>query len=82
MIVSDNEDGTVTVSGMFSTGGTAAGFPLLLEDGQGKIIKKMKMDDDGEITFEKPGSPYTIILNGGPGHTMREEGPARKAKPK
>ncbi|CCK81456.1 MULTISPECIES: hypothetical protein [Desulfobacula] len=75
MNVLDNEDGTVTVEGMFSTGSEASGLPLYLEDTKGEVIKKLKMDESGEITFKAPDVPYMIFLDGGPGHTLREEGP-------
>ena len=77
MTVEDNEDGTVTVQGMFSTGAVAARVEVRLEDEKGKVIWKGKTDDDGECTFKKPGVPYTIIMDfgSGPGHQAREKGP-------
>jgi hypothetical protein len=77
MTVEDNEDGTVTVQGMFSTGATGAGIEVRLEDEKGKVLWKGKTDNDGECTFKKPGAPYTIIMDfgPGPGHQAREEGP-------
>ncbi len=78
MNVLDNGDGTVTVEGLFSTGGSAAGLPLILEDNEGNILKKMKMDEFGEASFEKPAVPYIIFLDGGPGHRVRQEGPQKQ----
>jgi hypothetical protein len=77
MTVEDNEDGTVTVRGMFSTGAIGTGIEVRLEDEKGKILWKGKTDNDGECTFKKPGVPYTIIMDfgPGPGHQAREEGP-------
>ena len=77
MTVEDNEDGSVTVQGMFSTGATGAGIEVRLEDEKGKVLWKGKADDDGECIFEKPNVPYTIIMDfgPGPGHQAREEGP-------
>ena len=77
MTVEDNEDGTVTVQGMFSTGAIAASVEVRLEDEKGKVIWKGKTDDYGECMFRKPGVPYTIIMDfgPGPGHQAREEGP-------
>jgi len=77
MTVEDNEDGTVTVQGMFSTGAIAARVEVRLEDEKGKVLWKGKTDDDGECTFKIPGVPYTIIMDfgPGPGHQASEEGP-------
>ncbi len=77
MTVEDNEDETVTVQGMFSTGAVAVGVEVRLEDEKGKVLWKGKADDDGECTFKKPYVPYTIIMDfgPGPGHHAREEGP-------
>ena len=76
MTVEDNEDGTVTVQGMFSTGAIGTGIEVRLEDEKGKVLWKGKTDDDGECTFKKPNVPYTIIMDfgPGPGHQAREEG--------
>ena len=77
MTVEDNEDGSVTVQGMFSTGTIAARVEVRLEDEKGKVLWKGKTDADGECTFKKPNVPYTIIMDfgPGPGHQAREEGP-------
>ena len=77
MTVEDNEDGTVTVQGMFSTGAIGRGIEVRLEDENGKVLWKGKTDDYAECTFKKPGVPYTIIMNfgPGPGHQAREKGP-------
>ena len=77
MTVEDNEDGTVTVQGMFSTGAIAAMVEVRLEDKKGNVLWKGKTDADGECTFKKQGVPYTIIMDfgPGPGHQAREEGP-------
>ena len=77
IMVEDNEDGTATVKGVFSTGAEAAAVEVRLEDEKGKVLWKGKTDDDGECTFKKPNVPYTIIMDAGPGpgHQAREEGP-------
>ena len=77
MTVEDNEDGTVTVQGIFSTGAIAARVEVRLEDEKGKVLWKGKTDADGECTFKKPDVPYTIIMDfgPGPGHQAREKGP-------
>ena len=77
IMVEDNEDGTATVKGVFSTGAEAAAVEVRLEDEKGKVLWKGKTDDDGECTFKKPNVPYTIIMDAGPGpgHRAREKGP-------
>jgi len=42
MTVENNEDGTVTIQGMFSTGATGAGIEVRLEDEKGKVFWKGK----------------------------------------
>ncbi|HBT89065.1 hypothetical protein [Desulfobacter sp.] len=78
MNLTDNGDGTVSVEGMFSTGATAANLPLYLLDENEKQILKIKLDENGEAEFTIPDQPYTVFLDGGPGHTIREDGPMRK----
>ncbi len=77
MTVEDNENGTLTVQGMFSTGAIAAMVEVRLEDEKGKVLWKGKTDDYGECIYKKPNVLYTIIMDfgPGPGHQAREEGP-------
>jgi len=75
MNLNDNEDGTVTVEGMYSTGALASKTEVRLENHDGKILFKGKTNEDGELEFKKPKQPYTIILDAGPGHTASEDGP-------
>lgn len=75
MTVTDNDDGTVTIQGMYSTGGIAAATPVRLVDPQDKILYKGLTDDSGELTFGKPDTAYRIILDAGPGHTAEQDGP-------
>ena len=75
LAVYDNEDGTITVSGMYSTGSVAAATEVRLEDSAGKVLFQGRTDVDGEIEIEKPDVPYLVILDGGPGHVATEEGP-------
>ena len=77
MTVEDNENGTVTVQGMFSTGATGAGIEVRLENKKDKVLWKGETDADGECTFKKPGVFYSIIMDfgPGPGHQAREKGP-------
>jgi len=71
----DNEDGTVTIEGVYSTQEIAVGAEVRLEDNQGKVLWKGKTDEDGLCTFEKPKVSYTIILDAGPGHKAKRKGP-------
>jgi len=75
MNVNDNEDGSVTIEGMYSTGAIASDTEVRLEGADGKILIRDRTDDDGEFEFKKPAEPYTITLDAGPGHIVTEEGP-------
>lgn len=74
MTVEDNEDETVTATGMFSTGSVASFVEVRLESNNGKVLWKSHTDEDGEITFEKLSVPYLIIMDAGPGHVVEKEG--------
>lgn len=79
MSVQKNDDQTALVTGMFSTGATAAGLEFRLEDKDGKILLKDKMDEFGEYTFKIPdAAPYYVIIDGGPGHVTKEQGPKKE----
>jgi hypothetical protein len=66
----DNGDGTITCEGGFSDGSSGAGVAMKVQDRNGKLLKKGKMNEDSEFTFKKPGAPYTVIFDAGPGHAV------------
>ena len=77
MSVDDNEDGTVTVEGMYSTGAYAAKTPVLVKDAQGKVLWQGETDDFGQSDVPKPDVPYVIVLDAGPGHSVSADGPPK-----
>ncbi len=49
------------------------------------ILHEGKFDEFGECTFEKPhregkGIPYLVIMNAGPGHIVKKDGPVLTAE--
>ena len=75
MSAEDNDDGTVTVSGMYSTGTVAGATDVRVVDASERVLIEGRTDTDGEFTFQKPSVPYFIIMDAGPGHTARADGP-------
>ena len=71
----DNEDGTMTVAGQFDTGATAQGAQVRLEalDG-GTVLFAKRLPVESELIVDIPDRPYTIVLDGGPGHTVVRDG--------
>jgi len=75
MNIMDNEDDTITVEGMFSTGQSAVDALIKLESlNSGEILFQKRLPDDGELTLDIPKEPYQIVLDGGPGHQIVKEG--------
>jgi hypothetical protein len=70
----DNGDGSVTCEGGFSDGSSASGVEMRVENKEGKVLIKGKMDEDSEFTFEKPSSAYKVIFDAGPGHVVETDG--------
>lgn len=69
----DNGDGTVFCEAGFSDGSSAEGMNLLvIKDGE--RVFETKFDDFGEASFKKPSGDYTVILDGGDGHTVNIQG--------
>ena len=77
MNVDDNEDGTVLVEGIYSTGAYAVRTPVLVKDAKDNVLWEGETDEFGQCEVPKPGVPYTIMLDGGPGHSVTAEGPPR-----
>ena len=70
----DNGDGTITCEGGFSDGSSAAGVEIRVEEKNGTVLIKGKMDEDSEFTIDKPLVPYKIVFDAGPGHVVETEG--------
>lgn len=75
LAVNVNDDCTITVEGVFSSGDPASGLEVRLEAPDGRIIAAQDADAQGVATFKKPSEPYYIVLDGGQGHIVEEEGP-------
>lgn len=87
LLLVEDKDGTISFKGNFS-GRSTAGFTILLvEDKVYKGDKKDKklyqnrlvlleteLDENGELTIDKPGVPYLIVLDV-PGYVTELEGP-------
>jgi len=77
LMLQNNEDGTLTVEGGFSTGAGAEGvnfYVKTLKDG--KIIFSRKFPESSDITVQIPREPYQVVFDGGPGHKVVKTGPA------
>jgi len=70
----DNGDNTVTCEGGFSDGSSAAGVKLHIKDGNGKPVLETRMNEDSEVTFDKPAGSYVVIFDAGEGHTVEVNG--------
>lgn len=70
----DNGDNTVTCEGGFSDGSSASGVKIHVKDGDGKVVIETKMNEDSEVTFDKPAGAYVVVFDGGEGHTVEVNG--------
>lgn len=71
----DNEDDTITIAGQFSTGQNAVDAMVRIEAlNSGDILFQKRLPDVGELTIPIPKEPYQVVLDGGPGHQLVEEG--------
>ena len=83
----DDGDGVIICEAGFSDGSSAAGAKVYVVeaedykgDPEGKelydgklVIFKGEMDEFGEFTFKKSETPYIVIFDAGPGHTVEVE---------
>lgn len=70
----NNGDGTVTCQGGFSDGSSASGVQMRVEDKNGKVLVKGKMNKDSEFTFKKPSGDYKAVFDAGEGHVLKIDG--------
>lgn len=69
----DNGDGTITCEGGFSDGSSASGVKFHILH-NGKKIFETKMNEDSEVTFNKPNSGYSAVFDAGEGHQVHIKG--------
>ena len=69
-----NDDETITCEGGFSDGGSAAGIPLRVIGGDGKLLIDGKMDERSEFTFDRPGGSFRVEFDAGEGHVVQIDG--------
>lgn len=75
MNVFDNEDNTITVEGLYSSGKKTIGALIKVESlVTGEVLYKQRLPQESEITLDIPKEPYQIVLDGGPGHVIVKKG--------
>jgi len=71
----DNEDGTMEVVGMFSTGRSTEGAKLkIISLATTKILYENRIPAQGSLTMKIPKEAYKLILDSGPGHVLEKVG--------
>jgi phosphatidylserine/phosphatidylglycerophosphate/cardiolipin synthase-like enzyme len=64
----------------YSDGGTGAGTELVVSDlATGDVLETYVVDADGITELPMPEVPYTVTLDGGPGHRVTKDGPLPEA---
>ncbi|WP_260258932.1 alkaline phosphatase family protein [Vibrio intestinalis] len=69
----DEGNGYITCEGGFSDGASAEGVEFRIEQ-NGSVVMETKLDEFGEVYFEKPKGDFTVLLNGGEGHVVHVDG--------
>ncbi len=70
----DLGDNIILCEGGFSDGSSASGVEVIVSDSKGNTLIKSKMNEDGEIEFDKPSEAYHVLFNAGPGHEIEIDG--------
>ena len=70
----DNADGTFTCEGGFSDGSSAQGINIIIKDKNGNILQKATLDSYSEVVLTKPQGDFTVLFDGGPGHSVEIPG--------
>ena len=65
----ENADGQIGCEAGYSDGSSATGIMIkVIQDG--KVVLETKLDQNSEASFKKPNGSYTVIFDGGDGHTL------------
>lgn len=70
----DNADGTIFCEGGFSDGSSAAGVPIIVKNGAGKVIFRGELSSTSDIEFNKPEGEYSVLFDGGEEHSIEIPG--------
>jgi len=65
----DNGDNTITCEGGFSDGSSASGVNFRVEQNS-KAILETKINENSEITFNKPNGDFNAVFDAGEGHLI------------
>ncbi|MFW5498807.1 MULTISPECIES: hypothetical protein [unclassified Maridesulfovibrio] len=75
MSLTDIDENTIEVEGMYSTGETAVKTPIkIYRTKDNTLLWQGETDELGTCTFARPTEPYEVELDAGPGHQVREDG--------
>lgn len=70
----DNADGTLTCQGGFSDGSSATGVNIVIKDSSGRVLQEATLDSNSEVLLQKPQDDFTVLFNGGSGHSIEVNG--------
>lgn len=70
----DNADGTFTCQGGYSDGSSATGIRIIVRDADGVTLQEARLDANSEVTLEKPQGEFTVLFDGGAGHSVEVRG--------
>ncbi len=70
----DNADGTFTCQGGFSDGSSATGISIVVKDSSGNILQQAQLNADSEVVLPRPQQDFTVLFNGGSGHSVEIPG--------
>jgi hypothetical protein len=67
------EQDTIACYAEYSDGSSAEGTAIRVTSEDGKILYEDTFDADGEYSFRRPRTRFTVTMDGGPGHIVREK---------
>lgn len=76
LLLTDHGNGTFTADAGFSDGASPEGLKLLLrERSTGAVLAEHTLPASGKLTLPRPGAPYRVVFDAGPGHRVSKPGP-------
>lgn len=67
---SKGAQGSITCTGGFSDGSSAAGAAIRIVNMQDKVLVQAKLDAQGRYTFTPPSEGYHVVFDGGQNHQV------------
>ena len=60
--------------GGYSDGSSATGIRIVVRDSSGVVLQEARLDSNSEVTLNRPQGDFSVLFDGGAGHSVEVRG--------